>query len=62
MDPALDYDALVDAVQAEGAAAVGVLLSDPDTDTPVPTCEHWTVGDLAVHLGAFCGFWTHVLC
>ncbi len=31
-------------------------------DTIVPTCEDWTVSDLAVHVGAFCGFWTHVLC
>jgi uncharacterized protein (TIGR03083 family) len=62
MDLTLDYDALVDAVRVEGAAAVEVLGSDPDSDTPVPTCEHWTVRDLVVHLGAFCGFWTHVLC
>lgn len=58
----MDYDSFVDAVRTEGAALVAVLESDPDPDTPVPTCEHWTVEDLVVHLGAFCGFWTHVLC
>jgi uncharacterized protein (TIGR03083 family) len=31
-------------------------------DAPVPTCPDFTVDDLAVHVGAFCGFWTHVLC
>lgn len=28
----------------------------------VPTCPGWTVADLAVHVGEFCGFYTHVLC
>jgi uncharacterized protein (TIGR03083 family) len=58
----VDYDSFVDAVRAEGAATLDVLESDPSPDTPVPTCPHWTVEDLVVHLGAFCGFWTHVLC
>lgn len=58
----MEYDALVGAVRTEGAAALSALESDPDPDTPVPTCEHWTVADLVVHLGAFCAFWTHVLC
>ncbi len=58
----MDYGSFVEAVRAEGTAAVAVLESEPDVDTPVPTCEHWTVEDLVVHLGAFCGFWTHVLC
>ncbi len=31
-------------------------------DALVPTCEDWTMADLASHLGSFCGFWSHVLC
>lgn len=58
----MDYQTLVGAVRNEGAAAVDTLAADPDTELPVPTCDHWSVGDLIVHLGAFCGFWTHVLC
>ncbi len=58
----MDHAALVDAVSEEGAAMVTALESGPSMDTIVPTCEEWTVSDLAVHVGAFCGFWTHVLC
>jgi len=29
---------------------------------PVPTCPGWTISDLGLHVGQFCGFWTHVLC
>jgi uncharacterized protein (TIGR03083 family) len=58
----MDHAALVDAVREEGAAMVEAFESVPDLDTIVPTCEDWTVSDLAVHVGAFCGFWTHILC
>jgi uncharacterized protein (TIGR03083 family) len=58
----VDHTSLVDAVRAEGETIVMELAADPTMDTPVPTCEHWTVSDLVVHLGAFCGFWTHILC
>jgi uncharacterized protein (TIGR03083 family) len=59
---AVDHVSRVDAVRAELGTVVDELESDPSMDTPVPTCEHWTVEDLVVHIGAFCGFWTHVLC
>ncbi len=59
---AMDYTALVDAANKEGAATVVALESGSAMDTVVPTCEDWTVSDLAVHVGAFCGFWTHILC
>ncbi|MGH9081638.1 MAG: maleylpyruvate isomerase N-terminal domain-containing protein [Acidimicrobiales bacterium] len=58
----MDHATLVDATRTEGAAIVAALESEPAMDTPVPTCEHWAVSDLVVHLGAFCGFWTHILC
>jgi uncharacterized protein (TIGR03083 family) len=45
-----ELGALVDAVAAGDLAAT------------VTTCPQWTVADLAVHVGQFCGFWTHVLC
>jgi uncharacterized protein (TIGR03083 family) len=58
----VEHAALVDAVREEGATLVAALESVPSMDTIVPTCQDWTVSDLAVHVGAFCGFWTHVLC
>jgi uncharacterized protein (TIGR03083 family) len=58
----MDHVTLVQAVRTEGESIVDELESDPSMDTPVPTCEDWTVEDLVVHLGAFCGFWTHILC
>lgn len=47
---AAELDGLVTAVRAGSIGA------------PVPTCPGWTVADLALHVGQFCAFWTHVLC
>ena len=58
----MDHESLVDAVRAQGSLLVEVLETDPSVDIPVPTCEEWEIADLIVHVGAFCGFWTHVLC
>lgn len=57
----MDYDFLVQAVQSESGALTFALESGA-TDDLVPTCEGWTVRDLAVHVGNFSGFWCHVLC
>ncbi len=58
----MDHAALVAAVREEGAGLVLAVESGTSMDTIVPTCDDWRVSDLAVHVGAFCGFWTHVLC
>jgi uncharacterized protein (TIGR03083 family) len=58
----VDHVSLVNAVREEGEAVLSGLASDPAMDTPVPTCTPWTLSDLVVHLGAFCGFWSHILC
>jgi uncharacterized protein (TIGR03083 family) len=57
----MDYDSLVQAVRAESGALTFALESGA-TDDLVPTCQGWTVRDLAVHVGQFSGFWCHVLC
>jgi uncharacterized protein (TIGR03083 family) len=56
MDPA----ALVEAVRTESRALIAAV-SAGAMDVPVPTCEGWEVRDLAVHVGGFCGFWSHDL-
>lgn len=48
-------------VQREAAALAAAVGRAPN-DAPVPTCPEWTPRDLAVHVGAFAGFWAHVLC
>ena len=58
----MDHSSLVEAVRSEGRAAIGSLEAEPDMEIPVPTCEGWELSDLVVHVGAFCGFWSHVLC
>jgi uncharacterized protein (TIGR03083 family) len=57
----MEYDALVDAVRTETGTLL-FALEGGATDDLVPTCEGWTVADLAVHVGNFAGFWCHVLC
>jgi uncharacterized protein (TIGR03083 family) len=57
----MDYAEHVAAVEQEIAALVEALAAGP-VDIKVPTCPAWTVADLADHVGAFTGFWTHVLC
>jgi uncharacterized protein (TIGR03083 family) len=57
----MDHDSLVRAAKMEVEALTHALGSG-ESDVPVPTCEGWTVHDLAVHVGEFCGFWGHVLC
>jgi uncharacterized protein (TIGR03083 family) len=57
----VDNSSLIEAVQAEAGHLIEAVGAGP-TSATVPTCEGWTVNDLATHVGAFCGFWTHVLC
>lgn len=57
----MEHAARVDAAAVEIDAFVGALAAGP-LDAPVPTCPDFTVDDLAQHVGAFCGFWTHILC
>jgi uncharacterized protein (TIGR03083 family) len=57
----MEHAARVDAVEREMGAFVEALAAGP-LDAPVPTCPDFTVNDLAVHVGMFTGFWTHVLC
>ncbi len=57
----MDNASLIESVRAEGQTLVGAL-EDAAADDLVPTCEGWKIADLAVHVGQFCGFWSHVLC
>lgn len=57
----MDNDSLIEAVRTESGALSAALAVGPLT-AAVPTCEDWTVADLASHVGSFCGFWSHVLC
>jgi uncharacterized protein (TIGR03083 family) len=57
----MDYRSLVQAVRVE-CGALTFALEAGAIDDLVPTCEGWEVSDLAVHVGDFCGFWSHVLC
>jgi uncharacterized protein (TIGR03083 family) len=56
----VDYASFIDAVRAE-TGALTFALEAGSSDDIVPTCEGWTVSDLALHVGEFCGFWSHVL-
>ncbi len=58
----VDYASLVEAVDVEGAGAGRRPRGCRRSDDLVPTCEGWKMRDLAVHVGEFCGFWSHVLC
>src|SRR5262245_26825170 len=56
----MDYGDLVVAVEGElGALAAAV--GEGSGDARVPTCPDFSLADLAVHVGEFCGFWSHVL-
>ena len=57
----MEYSALIDAARTE-IGALTFALESGEMDDLVPTCEGWTVSDLAVHVGNSCGFWDHVLC
>ena len=57
----MDYEPLVTAVGVELDGFATAVAAGPTSDR-VPTCDDWTVADLAVHVGEFCGFWSHVLC
>jgi uncharacterized protein (TIGR03083 family) len=57
----VEHGTRVDAVEREVTDLVAALARGP-LDAPVPTCPDFTVDDLARHVGAFCGFWSHVLC
>jgi uncharacterized protein (TIGR03083 family) len=57
----VEYRELADAVEREIGALVRSVEAGPLAG-PVPTCPGWSVRDLALHVGQFCGFWTHVLC
>ncbi len=57
----MEPSAYVDAVRTESEALI-LAVGAGAMDVPVPTCEPWEVRDLAIHVGGFCGFWSHVLC
>jgi uncharacterized protein (TIGR03083 family) len=57
----MEHAARVEAVEREMDGFVTALAAGP-LDAPVPTCPDFTVDDLAEHVGAFAGFWTHILC
>lgn len=57
----MEHAARAAAVTREGGALAAALHAGP-VDAPVPSCPDWTLADLAVHAGQFCGFWAHVLC
>lgn len=57
----MEYEEYIEAVEREAAALVTAFRAGPD-DAHVPTCPEWTIADLADHVGAFSGFWAHVLC
>jgi uncharacterized protein (TIGR03083 family) len=57
----VEHSSFVSAVRTETAALMFALEAG-EMDDVVPTCEGWEVRDLAVHVGQFCGFWSHVLC
>ncbi|MGD0391871.1 MAG: maleylpyruvate isomerase N-terminal domain-containing protein [Acidimicrobiales bacterium] len=57
----MDNASLIESVRTEGQT-LAVALEDAAADDLVPTCEGWKIADLAVHVGEFCGFWSHVLC
>lgn len=57
----MQYDEHVASSARELSALIDCLLPAP-LDLVVPSCPEWTLRDLAVHVGEFCGFWTHVLC
>lgn len=58
---AVEHADRVAAVTRELEALHTALAAGP-MPAEVPTCPEWTVADLAVHVGEFCGFYTHVLC
>lgn len=58
---AVEHDSLLDAVQIENHELNTAVQAGP-ASAAVPTCESWTVADLAIHVGSFCGFWSHILC
>jgi len=57
----MEPSAFIDAVRTESEALI-LAVGAGAMDLPVPTCEPWEVRDLAIHVGGFCGFWSHVLC
>jgi len=57
----MDYGEHVDAVRRE-ADAFNVALRDGPIEAAVPSCPEWTMADLALHVGEFAGWWTHILC
>lgn len=57
----MDFADHVGAVERAVAAFAHALRGGP-LDVRVPSCPAWTVADLAVHVGEFSGFWTHILC
>ncbi len=57
----VDSAPLIESVRIE-SQLLAMALEDAVADDLVPTCEGWKIADLAVHVGEFCGFWSHVLC
>lgn len=57
----MEYDGYVAAIERESAALLTTLRVGP-LDALVPSCPGWALADLAAHVGAVTGFWTHILC
>jgi uncharacterized protein (TIGR03083 family) len=57
----VEYVAQVDALEREIAGLIDAVAAGP-LEARVPTCPEFTVDGLAVHVGTFCGWWTHNLC
>jgi len=57
----MDYDAHRRAIERELLALHAALGAGP-LDVSIPSCPEWTLEDLALHIGEFSGWWTHILC
>lgn len=58
---AMDYDAHV-AAAATALDAYRAALAKGPLDAHVPTCPEFDLAALTMHVGEFCGFWSHVVC
>ncbi|GEN80681.1 maleylpyruvate isomerase N-terminal domain-containing protein [Actinotalea fermentans] len=54
-----DHEAYLVVIREQSERFLEALVAVP-LDSPVPTCEGWTAGDLLWHLGEVQHFWAHV--
>lgn len=57
----MDHDGLIDSIAAS-RSLISDALEGADLTAVVPTCPEWNLDRLAVHIGEFSTFWTHVVC